>query len=213
MAAGADPKKVIFTGIAKSNEEIIQGIRKNILSFNIESESEMFRIEKLAKNENKIVDVAIRFNPEIDAGGHEYIKTGRKKLANRSVLINPKGNIHSYYDKIHMYDVILSKKESYFESRTFVAGKKYKISILACSALKESYRVLLNVNSNNIKWIFLTGSFTLIRDRLKKRNKHFMSNDLLKSQFEILEEPKEALKIEVSLLPNYIVKKIMNYIK
>ena len=79
MAAGADPKKVIFTGIAKSNEEIIQGIRKNILSFNIESESEMFRIEKLAKNENKIVDVAIRFNPEIDAGGHEYIKTGRKK--------------------------------------------------------------------------------------------------------------------------------------
>ena len=91
--------------------------------------------------------------------------------------------------------------------------KKYKISILACSALKESYRVLLNVNSNNIKWIFLTGSFTLIRDRLKKRNKHFMSNDLLKSQFEILEEPKEALKIEVSLSPNYIVKKIMNYIK
>jgi 6-phosphogluconate dehydrogenase len=40
-----------------------------------------------------------------------------------------------------------------------------------------------------------------------------MRSDLLKSQFEILEEPKEALKIEVSLSPNYIVKKIMNYIK
>ena len=79
LAAGADPKKIIFTGIAKSNEEIIQGIRKNILSFNIESEAEMLRIEKLATNENKIVDVAIRFNPEIDSGGHEYIKTGRKK--------------------------------------------------------------------------------------------------------------------------------------
>ena len=91
--------------------------------------------------------------------------------------------------------------------------KKNKISILACSALKESYRVILNVNSNNIKWIFLTGSFNLIRNRLNKRNKHFMRSDLLKSQFEILEEPKEALKIEVSLSPNYIVKKIMNYIK
>ena len=79
LAAGVDPKKIIFTGIAKSNEEIIQGIRKNILSFNIESEAEMLRIEKLATNENKIVDVAIRFNPEIDSGGHEYIKTGRKK--------------------------------------------------------------------------------------------------------------------------------------
>ena len=55
------------------------GIEKNILSFNIESKSEMMRIEKIARDKKKLVDVAIRFNPEIDAGGHEYIKTGRKK--------------------------------------------------------------------------------------------------------------------------------------
>ena len=79
IAAGADPKKIIFTGIAKTNAEIIQGIKKDILSFNIESESEMLRIERIAKKEKTIVDVAIRFNPEIDSGGHEYIKTGRKK--------------------------------------------------------------------------------------------------------------------------------------
>ena len=79
IKAGADPKKVIFTGIAKTNEEIIRGIKKGILSFNIESESEVHRIEKIAKKEKKVVDVAIRFNPEIDSGGHEYIKTGRKK--------------------------------------------------------------------------------------------------------------------------------------
>ena len=79
IVAGADPKKIIFTGIAKTNAEIIQGIKKNILSFNIESESEMLRIERIAKKEKKIVDVAVRFNPEIDSGGHEYIKTGRKK--------------------------------------------------------------------------------------------------------------------------------------
>ena len=79
IAAGADPKKIIFTGIAKTNAEIIQGIKKDILSFNIESESEMLRIERIAKKEKTIVDVTIRFNPEIDSGGHEYIKTGRKK--------------------------------------------------------------------------------------------------------------------------------------
>ena len=39
----------------------------------------MMRIEKIARDKKKLVDVAIRFNPEIDAGGHEYIKTGRKK--------------------------------------------------------------------------------------------------------------------------------------
>ena len=79
LLAGADPKKIIFTGIAKTNEEILFGIEKNILSFNIESKSEMMRIEKIARDKKKLVDVAIRFNPEIDAGGHEYIKTGRKK--------------------------------------------------------------------------------------------------------------------------------------
>ena len=70
--------------------------------------------------------------------GSLVIKTGKKKLVNRSVLINSKGKIHSYYDKIHMYDVILSKKESYFESRTFVAGKKLKISRLPWGKLGMS---------------------------------------------------------------------------
>tara|TARA_B100000900_G_scaffold224982_1_gene190963 strand:- start:271 stop:1506 length:1236 start_codon:yes stop_codon:yes gene_type:complete len=79
IAAGGDPRKTIFTGIAKSEEEILNGIKRNILSFNIESESEMKRIENIASKENKTVDVAIRFNPEVDSGGHEYIKTGRKK--------------------------------------------------------------------------------------------------------------------------------------
>ena len=70
--------------------------------------------------------------------GSLVIKTGKKKLVNRSVLINSKGKICSYYDKIHMYDVILSKKERYFESRTFVAGKKYKISKLPWGKLGMS---------------------------------------------------------------------------
>ena len=70
--------------------------------------------------------------------GSLVIKNGKKKLVNRSILINSKGKIHSYYDKIHMYDVILSKKESYLESRTFVAGKKYKISRLPWGKLGMS---------------------------------------------------------------------------
>ena len=70
--------------------------------------------------------------------GSLVIKTGKKKLVNRSVLINSKGKIHSYYDKIHMYDVILSKKERYFESKTFVAGKKYQISRLPWGKLGMS---------------------------------------------------------------------------
>ena len=70
--------------------------------------------------------------------GSLVIKNGKKKLVNRSILINSKGKIHSYYDKIHMYDVILSKKERYFESRTFVPGKKYQISKLPWGKLGMS---------------------------------------------------------------------------
>jgi diaminopimelate decarboxylase len=75
---GADPKKIIFSGVGKSYDEILLGIQEGILSFNVESEAEVYRIEEIASLQNKIVDVAIRFNPEVDSGGHEYIKTGRK---------------------------------------------------------------------------------------------------------------------------------------
>ena len=59
--------------------------------------------------------------------GSLVIKIGKEKLVNRSILINPKGLVHSYYDKIHMYDAKLSNKESYCESKTFLSGNKIKI--------------------------------------------------------------------------------------
>ena len=58
--------------------------------------------------------------------GSVIIKISKNKLVNRSILINNKGKIKSFYDKIHMYDVTLSKKEKYFESKTFSKGKKIK---------------------------------------------------------------------------------------
>ena len=62
--------------------------------------------------------------------GSLITKINKKKLVNRSVLIDKTGKIRAYYDKIHMYDVILSKRERYFESKTFSAGKKIKSSNL-----------------------------------------------------------------------------------
>ncbi len=58
--------------------------------------------------------------------GSLIIKVSKHKLVNRSVLIDKFGNIRIYYDKIHMYDVVLSKKEKYFESKIFSSGKKVK---------------------------------------------------------------------------------------
>ncbi len=76
-------------------------------------------IKKLAKKYKKWILI-----------GSLIIKVSRNRLVNRSVLVDKTGKIRTYYDKIHMYDVALSKKEKYFESKTFTAGKKIKSSNL-----------------------------------------------------------------------------------
>ena len=78
LLAGADPKKVIFSGVGKSKAEMVAGIANDILSFNIESEQELDQLGRVAAEMKKIAPVAIRFNPNVDAGVHEFTKTGRK---------------------------------------------------------------------------------------------------------------------------------------
>ena len=78
LSIGADPKKVIFSGVGKTKGEIQQGINSSILSFNVESESELYRIEKIANDIESPAPISIRINPDIDSGGHDYITTGRK---------------------------------------------------------------------------------------------------------------------------------------
>ncbi len=72
-------------------------------------------IKKIAKNYKKWILI-----------GSIIVKISRNKLVNRSILIDKKGKVRTYYDKIHMYDVVLSKREKYFESKSFTAGKKFK---------------------------------------------------------------------------------------
>lgn len=69
--------------------------------------------------------------------------------------------------------------------------------ILGCSALKESYRKILRV-SPDVQFIYLKGSYQLIHDRLKERHGHFFDPHLLKSQFADLEEPKDAIMVDIS---------------
>ncbi len=83
--------------------------------------------------------------------------------------------------------------------------------IIACSALKKIYRDILNKDiQDNSKWIFLQGSFEQIKNRIDKREGHFMNVDLLKSQFDTLEEPKSAIKIAIDLQPTDIIEMIKN---
>lgn len=80
--------------------------------------------------------------------------------------------------------------------------------VLACSALKQTYRERLQVDANEVKFVFLKGSFELIARRMQNRKGHFMPPQLLRSQFETLEEPEDTLTFDVALPPKKIVQQI-----
>ena len=83
--------------------------------------------------------------------------------------------------------------------------------ILACSALKESYRKILSSdNEMQIQFIFLQGSYNEILQRLQQRKNHFMSTALLASQFDTLEVPTDAFNISINNSPEEIVAIIQN---
>jgi len=76
IAAGGDPKKCVFAGVGKTEQEIEFALREGIYSFNVESEPELIRINKVAARLKKKAPVAVRINPNIDAHTHAKITTG-----------------------------------------------------------------------------------------------------------------------------------------
>lgn len=75
IAAGCNPEKAIFSGVGKSRSDIEFALKSNILCFNVESESELKRINEIAISLNKIAPISIRVNPDVDPNTHEYIST------------------------------------------------------------------------------------------------------------------------------------------
>jgi diaminopimelate decarboxylase len=76
IAAGGDPRKCVFAGVGKTEAEIEYALRKGVYSFNVESEAELRRINTVAARLKKLAPVAVRVNPNVDAGTHAKITTG-----------------------------------------------------------------------------------------------------------------------------------------
>ena len=79
LKAGADPKKIVFSGVGKREDEIEYALRSSILLFNVESFPELEAIDQVARRIGKKAPIAIRVNPDIDPKTHPYISTGLKK--------------------------------------------------------------------------------------------------------------------------------------
>ena len=81
--------------------------------------------------------------------------------------------------------------------------------VLACSALKETYRTQLLEGMDGIAVIYIKGSYDLVRSRMSRREDHFMKPEMLQSQFDALEEPKDAIVLDVEMSLEYMIDTII----
>ncbi|WP_028024258.1 diaminopimelate decarboxylase [Enterovibrio calviensis] len=79
LAAGGDPAKVVFSGVAKTADEMARALSLGIKCFNVESEAELDRLNQVAGELGKVAPVSLRINPDVDAKTHPYISTGLKE--------------------------------------------------------------------------------------------------------------------------------------
>lgn len=79
LAAGGDPRRVIFSGVGKRDDEIRRALEVGIRGFNVESEAELARLDRLAGEQGVVAPISLRVNPDVDARTHPYIATGLKE--------------------------------------------------------------------------------------------------------------------------------------
>jgi diaminopimelate decarboxylase len=79
LKAGADPSKIVFSGVGKTPQEMRYGLENRILLFNVESEQELYNLNQVSAELGLVAPVALRVNPDIDPQTHPYISTGLKK--------------------------------------------------------------------------------------------------------------------------------------
>jgi diaminopimelate decarboxylase len=78
LKAGGDPAKVVFSGVGKRRDEMARALEVNIKCFNVESKSELLRLNQVAAEKKMQAPVSLRINPDVDAATHPYISTGLK---------------------------------------------------------------------------------------------------------------------------------------
>lgn len=98
-------------------------------------------------------------------------------------------------------------RQGWLESLGALIREAETPTIIACSALKKSYRRMLK----GADFVFLTGSPGLLNERINQREGHYMPPGLLQSQLETLEPPTDALTLDVSLLPEELVRRIRDH--
>ncbi len=184
LKAGINSKKIVFSGVGKTYEELKFAVKNNILLINAESESEVNQIEKIARDQNKRVNIGLRLNPNTDAKTIKKISTGRKqdkfgltknnflnlvKKCKQSKFINLKClSVHigsqitshtPYKNMLKVISEVINKSDYYFEYIDLGGGMGIKYNQLDKSLNYKKYGNLIKkfIKKNKSKIIFEPG--------------------------------------------------------
>ncbi len=148
LKAGIKPKKIVFSGVGKSEEELKIAISKKILLINCESESEAKLINTLAKRLRKKVDIGFRLNPNVDAKTHKNISTGK---ADNKFGLSIK-NFKSFFKEIDKFKNIKLEALSVHIGSQILNDGPFKKTLNVMNNLIEELKL-------NIKYVDLGGGF------------------------------------------------------
>ena len=123
---------------------------------------------------------------------------------------HPPSNIEKMKKGIPLND---DDRQGWLDTLNNLAKKNTKKgAVIACSALKEKYRNTLGKDiKKETSFVYLKGTFLEILKRLEQRATHFMPKELLQSQFDVLEEPRESITVSITLSPEEIIKRVIEH--
>jgi diaminopimelate decarboxylase len=156
LKAGVPPERIVFSGVGKSDEEIIDAIKKGILMFNVESLNEIEVIDNLAGRIKKIARIAVRVNPDVDPHTHSYITTG-KSINKFGIELDRAVEIYSNTGKY---------KNLKFVGIDAHIGSQITLLTPFVETLKKLLDVIKKINSKNldIKYIDIGGGLGITYD-------------------------------------------------
>jgi gluconokinase len=124
-------------------------------------------------------------------------------------LLHPPANIEKMTNGIPLTDSDRAPWLAAIHARIEDTFRREEDLVVACSALKQRYRDTLDRGVANM-WVYLKGSYELIWERIEHRKHHFMKPEMLASQFADLEEPANAIVIDIRVEPSVAVKQIVS---
>ena len=154
LKVGADPRKIVFASVGKTEREIRFAIEKGIFSMNVESLPELDRIEEVAAHLRKTIRVALRLNPEVEARTHHYVQTAKSESKFGITFEEARKIFHHLeaFPHVLLRGVHIHIGSQILESRPFVSGVRKAVNFI--SALRK--------DGIPIEWINIGGGLGIV---------------------------------------------------